>query len=221
VERVRSALHLAITSGSLASGARLREAQIAARYRVSRTPVREALRHLAAEGLVVILPNAGAQVAGFSLGEIDEIFEIRGALEVLAAGRAAERATPQVVQTLRAQLRRCEAAVRKHDIHRQAVENERLHALLYTTAASPQLRRVIESLGDRLRQYRAASLSRPDRPREALDEHRALLAAIARRDIAATRELASRHAQNARSAATRWYLEESRVDARRAEGGHR
>jgi DNA-binding GntR family transcriptional regulator len=221
VERVRGALHLAITSGSLPSGARLRETQIAVRYRVSRTPVREALRHLAAEGLVVILPHAGAQVAGFSIAEIDEIFEIRGALEVLAAGRAADRATPQTVKALRAQLQRCEAAVRQSDVHRQAVENERLHVLIYACAASPQLERVIQGLGDRLRQYRAASLSRQDRPREALDEHRALLAAITRRDIAATRELASRHAENARSAATRWYLEESRVEARRAGGGHR
>lgn len=221
VERVHGALHLAITSGSLASGTRLRETQIAARYRVSRTPVREALRHLAAEGLVVILPHAGAQVAGFSVAEIDEIFEIRGALEVLAAGRAAERATPEMVKALRAQLQRCQAAARQPDVYRQAIENERLHALLYSAAASPQLKVVIESLGHRLRQYRAASLSRPDRPREALDEHRALLAAIARHDIRATRELASRHAENARSAATRWYLEEGRVEARRAEGGHR
>jgi len=113
VERVHGALHLAITSSSLASGTRLRETEIATRYRVSRTPVREALRHLAAEGLVVILPHAGAQVAGFSIAEVDEIFEIRGALEVLAAGRAAERATPEMVRTLRAQLQRCQAAAQR------------------------------------------------------------------------------------------------------------
>jgi DNA-binding GntR family transcriptional regulator len=221
VERVRGALYLGITSGSLPSGMRLRETQIAAKYGVSRTPVREALRHLAAEGLVVILPHAGAQVAGFSLAEIDEIFEIRGALEVLAAGRAAQRATPDDVRALRAQLHRCQGAVRQGDVHRQTVENERLHALLYAAAASPQLKVFIESLSQRLRQYRAASLSRPDRPREALDEHGALLAAIARRDVRATRDLAERHANNARSAATQWYLDESRVGARRAEGGHR
>lgn len=221
VERVYAALHLAITSGSLATGARLRETEIASRYRVSRTPVREALRHLAAEGLVVILPHAGAQVAGFSLAEIDELFEIRGALEVLAATRAVERVTAAEMKKLRAQLRRCEAASRLTDVDAQVVENGRFHGLLYSAAASPQLEQLIESLGHRLRRYRAASLSWPDRPRDSLHEHRAILAAMSRRDVQATRELVSQHAQNARSAATRWYLEQDRNRSRRAEGGQR
>ncbi len=221
VERVHSALHVAITSGSLASGTRLRETQIAARYRVSRTPVREALRHLAAEGLVVILPHAGAQVAGFSVAEIDEIFEIRGALEVLAATRAVERVMPAQITKLRTQLRRCETASRQNDVVAQVVENGRFHTLLYSAGASPQLEDLIESLGHRLRRYRVASLSWSDRPRDSLHEHRAILTAMARRDVQATRELVSQHAQNARSAATRWYLEQDRSRSRRAEGGQR
>ncbi|HET8570127.1 MAG TPA: GntR family transcriptional regulator [Candidatus Limnocylindria bacterium] len=220
-ERIRRALHLAITTGGLATGARLRESEIAERYRVSRTPVREALRHLAAEGLVDILPHVGAQVAGFSLAEIDELFEIRGALEVLAVTRAVKRIGPAELAALRAQFKRCEAASRTGTVEAQMRENIRFHTMLYSAAASPQLLELINSLGTRLRRYRTASLSWGDRPQESLEEHRAILAAAARRDAKAARELVSHHAQQARTAATHWYLEQDRGRPRRAEGGRR
>ena len=219
--RVRDALRIRITSGDLVAGARLREEELAARYRVSRTPVREAIRHLAAEGLVLVLPHAGAQVAGYSLAEIDELFEIRCALQVLAATRAVERATPAAIRGLRAQLRRCEAASRANGVGTQVRENGAFHDLLHAAAASPQLEELLEAIGHRLQRHRAASLSWPRRPRESLDEHRAILTALARRDVQAMRDLVSQHSENARTAATRWYLEQDRHRSRRAEGGQR
>ena len=219
--RIRDALRTRITSGDLVGGARLREEEIAARHGVSRTPVREALRHLAAEGLVVILPHAGAQVAGYSLAEIDELFEIRSALQVLAATRAVERATPAAIRELRAQLRRCGVATRSNDVGAQMRENAKFHGMLHRAAASPQLEELLDAIDHRLRRYRAASLSAPQRPRTSLEEHRAILTAMARRDVQATRELVSEHSENARTAATRWYLEQDRRRTRRAEGGQR
>lgn len=219
--RVRDALRTRITSGDLAAGARLREEEIAARHHVSRTPVREALRHLAAEGLVRVLPHAGAQVADWSLAEIDELFEIRTALQVLAATRAAERATPATIRSLRAQLRRCEAAARLNDHDALMRENGRFHAMLHHGAGSPQLEELLEAIDHRLQRYRAASLSLPQRPRGSLEEHAAILAALARRDVRATRQLVSEHSENARSAATRWYLDQDRRRSRRAQGGQR
>lgn len=219
--RVRDALRIRITSGDLVAGARLREEEIAARHGVSRTPVREALRHLAAEGLVRILPHAGAQVAGYSLSEIDELFEIRTALQVLAITRAVERVTPTGLRELRAQLGRCEIAARSRDLRAQMRENAKFHGMLHRAAASPQLEELLDAIDHRLRRYRAASLSSPHRPRISLEEHKAILAAMARRDIQATRELVSQHSENARTAATRWYLEQDRRRSRRAQGGQR
>lgn len=219
VDRVERGLRRAITSGSLEAGERLREEEIAKRYRVSRTPVREALRHLRGDGLIVILPNVGAQVAGFSLAEIDELFEIRGALEVLAAARAATRVTPAAAKRLQAQLLRSETAARRATVERLAEENTRLHDAIYELAGSPQLVRLIDSLSERLARFRVASLSSPHRPGEALAEHRALVAAITRRDVNRVRELAIGHAEKARLAATRWYLDQDRANARRALGG--
>lgn len=219
VDRVERGLRRAITTGTLEPGAHLREEELAKKYGVSRTPVREALRHLRGDGLIVILPNVGAQVAGFSLVDIDELFEIRGALEVLAAQRAATRITPAAVKKLRLQLERTEAASRRANIERLAEENTRLHDAIYELAGSPQLVRLIESLSEKLARFRVASLSSPDRPREALAEHRALVTAITRRDVEKVRELAISHAEKARLAATRWYLDRDRASTRRVLGG--
>ena len=219
VDRVERGLRIAITSGQFAPGRRLREVEIAKRYGLSRTPVREALRHLAADGLAVILPHAGAQVAALSLAEIDELFEIRGALEVLVAVRAASRVTPAIIKQLRAQFARSEIVVRNGKIEQIAAENARLHEMISAAAGSPQLVRLIGSLSEKLWRFRVASLSWSNRPREALLEHRALVVAIARHDVDAVRTLATRHAEKARIAATRWYLDQDRASARRARGG--
>lgn len=210
VSRVHGAILRRIENGELGPGTRLREEEVARRHGVSRTPVREAFRWLQAEGLVTVLPHVGAQVSDITLAEIDELFEIRGALEVLAVQRAARNADARLRQGLRTQLRRCEAAVSGRG-DRLIAENERLHSLMYEAARSPQLVQLIESLGTRLRRARVASLSLADRPAQALDEHRALAAAVIARDVAKARVLAADHAERGRRAATNWYLEHHRV----------
>ncbi len=218
VNRVHGSLLRRISTGDIEPGTRLREQEVARRHGVSRTPVREAFRRLEAEGFVTVLPHAGAQVSDISLAEIDELFEIRGALEVLAAQRAARNADAQLAERLRAQLRRCATAARS-DVGRLIAENERLHSLMYDAARSPQLVRLIDSLGARLHRSRVASLSLPDRPAQALDEHRALAAAIVARDVAKARTIATEHAEHGRRAATRWYLEHHRVTRTNGVGG--
>lgn len=89
-----------ILGGQYAAGARLGEVELAATLGVSRTPVREALRLLASEGLVEITPNKGARVMTWSAAELDEVFTLRAQVEGLAARRAAERATPDQIDEL-------------------------------------------------------------------------------------------------------------------------
>lgn len=214
VDLVHDRLAADITQGKLQPGTRLGGDAVARDYGVSRTPVREAFRRLEAEGLVSVVPHVGAKVRQISLGEIDELFEIRGALEVLAVQRAAERADEALATALREQLRRCEA-VPAADVERTACENERLHALMYEAAGSPQLVRLIETLSSKLHRFRLASLSSSDRPRKALDEHRRIAAAVAAHDVRRARRLAMEHAQHGRIAATRWHL-----DHQRANGTH-
>ncbi|HEY2192703.1 MAG TPA: GntR family transcriptional regulator [Actinomycetospora sp.] len=92
-ERAQVALRDAILRGELAAGARLGEVELAERLGVSRTPVREALSRLAAEGLVEVHPHRGARVVSFSAQDLDGIFDVRLALEPRATGRAAARVT--------------------------------------------------------------------------------------------------------------------------------
>jgi len=165
-----------------------------------------------------VLPHAGAHVARISLAEIDELFEIRGALEVLAVQRAAARADRTLAKRLDAQLRVCER-VPPDDVERLAAENARLHDLIYTAAGSPQLSQLIDSLGSRIQRVRVASLSSPGRAREALGEHGAMAAAIAAGDVEKARDLATEHAHRGRAAATRWYIEQQRTGPNNGEGG--
>lgn len=219
VGRIHGSLVRRISSGELAPGTRLREQEVARRHGVSRTPVREAFRSLETEGLVRLLPHAGVQVSDISLAEIDELFEIRGALEVLAVQRAARNVDAALAARMRAQLRTCKATAREGSVTRLVSENERLHDLMYEAARSPQLVGLIDSLGTRLHRFRIASLSSPDRPQKAFREHASLVAAIAARDVAKARQLSAEHSERGRTAATRWYLDHHRIPKTNRIGG--
>ena len=99
-EVVSEALRQAIKDGVLKPGERLMEIQLAEELGVSRTPIREAIRKLELEGFVVMVPRRGTYVADISLKDIAQVFEIRSALEELAAGLAAERITPDELEYL-------------------------------------------------------------------------------------------------------------------------
>ena len=95
---------MAIINQVLRPGERLMETQLADELGVSRTPVREAIRKLELEGLVVMVPRRGAYVAGISMRDIHEVFQVRGALEALAASLAAERITAEELEEMERQL---------------------------------------------------------------------------------------------------------------------
>jgi DNA-binding GntR family transcriptional regulator len=99
-EQAAQALRDEILSGAIASGARLGEAELAGRLRVSRTPIREALTRLAAEGLVELQPNRGARVATWSTAELREIFELRLRLEPYAVRQAVPKLAPEQLDEL-------------------------------------------------------------------------------------------------------------------------
>ena len=99
-EVVSETLRQAIQDGTLKPGERLMEIPLAEELGVSRTPIREAIRKLELEGFVVMVPRRGTYVANISLKDITQVFEIRSALEELAAGLAAERITSEEIETL-------------------------------------------------------------------------------------------------------------------------
>jgi DNA-binding GntR family transcriptional regulator len=131
-----------IRDGVFAGGQPLRESQLAARIGVSRTPIREALRQLAAEGVVELRPNRGATLVEINESTIDEIFDLRSLLEPRAAYLAATRASPddiKVIAALAAQLDEITSAA-VVDLARLSEINDAYHTSIVEAAASPLLR---------------------------------------------------------------------------------
>jgi DNA-binding GntR family transcriptional regulator len=169
-----------IVAGDLASGSRLRQVEIARRFGVSTTPVREALAALQREGLVRLHPQRGAVVFVPTVDDLREHYEIRAALEALAAARAAERFEPDWAGPLELLLDEMADAP---PAGRYLELNQRFHTGVYERCDRPRLVDMIAALRDAssayLNIYRAAA----DFPVERLDaEHREILAACVARD---------------------------------------
>src|SRR5690606_38504851 len=128
---VRVALEDDIISGRLQAGDKLDEQQLAARFEVSRTPVREALRHLEAQGIVQVRPRMGAVVASFSIPDVIEMFEVMAQLEALCARLAARRMRPEEKETLVKYHHDCAAAADEGDFNTYYQENVIFHEAIY------------------------------------------------------------------------------------------
>ncbi len=138
-----------IIAGRFPPSRRITEQEVAAAAGVSRTPVREALRRLHAEGLVDFRPNQGAMVTAWSADETEEIFELRELLESHGARRAAQRATDAQIATLRELAeRQQEEAIARRDgyLERVCALNSRFHRELQEAAASPRLSQALISI---------------------------------------------------------------------------
>jgi DNA-binding GntR family transcriptional regulator len=180
-DAVYRVLRNSIIEGAIAAGARLRSDALATELRVSRTPVREALRKLEAEGLVV-RAGAGLMVRALSEQELTEVFYVREALEGMAARLAAENATPSEIAAIRELLEDMEAVHRRGDIGALRRLTGEFHQLVCRGSHNNRLLESLKTLLDHVRQIETSTLYNEGRPAAALEEHRSLLDAIAARD---------------------------------------
>jgi DNA-binding GntR family transcriptional regulator len=140
------AIRRKIFDGKLKDGEPLRQDLLAAEFGISRTPVREALVQLEAEGLVKIEPHKGAVVAGTSIANIEETFELRETLETMLLARSAPRLTPDDFAEIGAILREYSAEMRDQNVMRWGELNTSLHAKLYARAGRPQIQAIVDKL---------------------------------------------------------------------------
>jgi DNA-binding GntR family transcriptional regulator len=171
-----------IVAGRLRPGAGLDETALAAQFAVSRTPVREALRQLAATGLVQATPRRGAVVAMPDAAQLAEMFVVMAELEALAAARCATGMTPTERRGLEHQLARMAPMVRAGDVAGYRAANVTFHHLLYAGAHNGYLTDLAAATRRRLAPFRAAQLEAPDRMRKSHEEHVAIVTAIQRGD---------------------------------------
>jgi DNA-binding GntR family transcriptional regulator len=193
VDRVYRALLNAISDGSLAPGERLTQEAIAARLAVSRQPVLQALRLLKKDGLVHDAPGRGLLVVPLEPQWIAQVYEVRAALDALAASLAAGRRAvldPKLVPTGR-------RAARGRDIQAMIEADVAFHHAVYEASGNPLIARSAEAHWVHLRRVMGASLQQL-RKREAVwDEHEAIAAAIARGDAKRAVDLIQEHARRA------------------------
>ncbi|PZS16073.1 MAG: GntR family transcriptional regulator [Pseudonocardiales bacterium] len=190
-QMVRDTLRLAILSGRLPGGTRLVQADIATTLNVSTTPVREALRELASDGLIQFDPHRGAVVHELDMEELKEIYVIRMVLEPLAVRLAAERLTKE-------QLARAAELLREMDDTDDpgwwVERNWQFHSLIEQAAGSRRLAAVIKTVQNSATLYVAHSVQlNPARMREGNAEHKALLSALNKRDGDKAAEILEKH----------------------------
>jgi len=188
-------LRTLIIEGALAPGRRLNERELSDQLGVSRTPLREAFRMLAADGLVVQLPNRGVQVVALSPEDVRHAFEVMAGLEGMAGELAARNVTDGDLAALRALQSDMEAAHVQADLPAYYRANRAIHDRVSMIAANPVLSRMQHTLNVRLHALRFRSNLNRHKWDRAVAEHRSMLAALAARDGAALRDLLVRHLQ--------------------------
>lgn len=196
-ELVFEALREAIIQGRLHPGERLMEIQLAEELGVSRTPVREAIRKLELEGLVLMIPRKGAYVSQISMKDIADVFEIRRALEGLAARLAAERATDEEIERLERALVKISEVAEAEDLDGAVALDTDFHEELMAASHNPRLSQMVSNLREQIQRFRLTSLSHPGRVKLAVEEHAKIVDAIAGRDAELAQNLAHEHIENA------------------------
>lgn len=177
-DHIADALEGLIFDGTFADGDRLDEVQLAARFSVSRTPVREALHRLAQSGLVEQIPRRGVFVRQPGPVELIEMFEVMAELEAACARLAASRISDQALQDLHAANERCRHTIVTQDTDGYYRENQEFHAILYRQSGNGFLEQECLKLQRRLQPFRRVQLRVRGRMGQSMAEHEAIVTAI-------------------------------------------
>lgn len=203
MERVRRHLTRRIIQGALRPGQRIIEQEVCRQVRLSRSPVREALRLLAADGLVELHARHGARVTAITRQEVEDLFQVFEELEVLATRLAASRLTADALRRLSALLGSMRQAARAGNVRRYFRLNAVLHGVLYRASGNAKLAQLLLNLGQQVTRFRYMALATPGRLARSIEEHQVLLGALRERDEKAAVELVRASVANARGALER------------------
>ncbi len=195
--RVFNQLRKQILTGAYKPGDSLIELRLSEELGVSRTPIREAIRQLELEGLVVSIPNKGAVVKGVTDQDVEDIFTIRTMIEGLAARWAAEKITEEEIGELKEALEFEEFYTIKNDAEHLMKYDSRFHDIIFRACKSRPLMHMLSTFHHYIQNARNNSFETPGRPAKALDEHRAIFEAIIRKDGETAEKLTVEHIRNA------------------------
>jgi DNA-binding GntR family transcriptional regulator len=203
-----------IVEGPLVPGSKIPERELCEHLKVSRTPLREALKVLAAEGLVDLLPNRGARVRQFSEADIRNLFEMISGLDFVVGRLACERISEEEIATIE----KMHLDMYTHYLRREIADyfrlNQAIHQAIVNAAANPLLSEHYAKLNAAVRRLRyTANLVRRDRLSEAMREHEQIVDALRRRDADELGMLMFRHIQKKCDAVCEYVREEAQARA--------
>lgn len=185
-----------ITGGELAPGEKIPEQRLCERFGVSRTPLREALKVLAKEGIVTLRPNRGAVVSALTIEELEEVFPIMGALEALSGEIACQHITNAEVAEIRSLHRTMVLHWRAGELQPYFRLNQKIHEAILAATRNGTLKALYKSLAGRLMTARYIANMSPERWAEAVAEHEVILQCLSDRDGKKLAEVLKRHLGN-------------------------
>lgn len=192
-EEIANNLREMIMSGELREGDKIRENELCDLMGISKTPLREALRVLSAEGLIRLIPNRGSFVTTPTFEEIKEMFDVMVALEGVCARTAVEKMSDQDFVKLDNLHRKLEQNFKRKDQKEYIRQNNLYHAFVQELAGNKTLNQIVNGLRQKILLYRFQSLNLPGRFEQSIKEHRSLLAAFRNRDSGKAESLMKSH----------------------------
>ena len=189
-------LRQAILKGELEPGERLMEIQLAERLGVSRTPVREAIRKWELEGLVVMVPRKGAEVAGITEKNVRDVLEVRKALEELAVTLACQRMEESQFNQFDKQNHVFEEALKTGDLAEIAKQDIDFHEVIYLAAGNERLQQMLNNLQEQMYRYRMEYIKDEQQRSKLVLEHLEIAEAIQTRDVERAKSAIRLHIDN-------------------------
>lgn len=189
-------LRQAILKGELEPGERLMEMQLASQMGVSRTPIREAIRKLELEGLVLMIPRRGAVVAKITEKDLRDVLEVRSTLERLAIELACERMKEEDFTLLREAQEAFKEALETDDITLQAQRDVEFHDVIYKATGNLRLIQMLNNLREQMYRYRLEYLKYDLAHQTLIEEHEAIIEALYKRDKDTSTKIIVRHVYN-------------------------
>lgn len=193
---VFNTLRHAILRGEMEPGERLMEIQLAQKLGVSRTPIREAIRKLELEGLVIMIPRKGAEVAHITEKDMKDVLEVRSALEELAATLACNNVTPERIDELKLANKRFEAAIVSKDVVDIVDADVHFHDIIYAMTNNQRLIQIINNLREQMYRYRLEYVKDARTHSILISEHNDIIAKLSKKNVEETKTVIRQHINN-------------------------
>lgn len=193
---VFNTLREAILRGELKPGERLMELQLASKLGVSRTPIREAIRMLEQEGLAVTIPRKGAEVAKMTEKDMEDVLQVRDALDELAASIACEQITAEELEELKRAMREFEESTKTRDVKRIAEVDVKFHDIIYKATRNPKLENILNNLREQMYRYRVEYLKDEKNFPILIKEHSEIVDGLAKKNKEKVIAAMHKHVEN-------------------------